>query len=188
MPLPSDKFGKIEKEVEKAMLEETKLKSIATIPALHCPNSYCVSMVTENDYKIVFSGDTRPIEGLVELGKKDQKTNLLIHEATFDDNMQKEALEKRHSTTTEAIDVGKRMKAYRTVLTHFSQRYPKIPVLPEEQEDHVGIAFDFMRIPFPALNWIPTMLPALQAVFRGDQEAEASNDAPTAAPAAALPP
>ena len=38
-----------------------------------------------------------------------------------------QALKKRHSTTEEAAQVAAATGAYRTVLTHFSQRYPKIP-------------------------------------------------------------
>ena len=39
-----------------------------------------------------------------------------------------QAVSKRHSTTEEALRVAASMGAYRTILTHFSQRYPKIPV------------------------------------------------------------
>ncbi|KAJ0076391.1 hypothetical protein Patl1_34080 [Pistacia atlantica] len=49
--------------------------------------------------------------------------------ATFEDGMVEEAVAKNHSTTKEAIEVGS--GAYRIVLTHFSQRYPKIPVVDE---------------------------------------------------------
>jgi len=47
-----------------------------------------------------FSGDTRPCKELIEAGTN---CTLLIHEATFEDSMQVEATEKKHSTTTEAI-------------------------------------------------------------------------------------
>ena len=38
--------------------------------------------------------------------------------------MQQDAECKRHCTTSEAVEVGTRMKAKHIVLTHFSQRYP----------------------------------------------------------------
>ena len=38
-----------------------------------------------------------------------------------------QALQRRHSTTAEALGVARSSGAYRTVLTHFSQRSPKIP-------------------------------------------------------------
>ncbi len=36
-----------------------------------------------------------------------------------------QARQKRHSTTEEALSMGARMGAYRVILTHFSNRYPK---------------------------------------------------------------
>ena len=50
-----------------------------------------------------------------------------MHEATFDDELKGEALAKKHSTTSEAIGVGVAMRARRMILTHFSQRYQKVP-------------------------------------------------------------
>lgn len=52
-------------------------------------------------------------------------------QATFDDSMEGEARAKKHSTTGDAVSAGARAGAYRTLLTHFSQRYPKIPVVDE---------------------------------------------------------
>lgn len=50
------------------------------------------------------------------------------------------------STTSEAIQSGQKMQANFTLLNHFSQRYPKIPVFSEEFNDCVGIAFDHMDV------------------------------------------
>ena len=36
-----------------------------------------------------------------------------------------QAVQKRHSTTEEALLLAARMGAYRVILTHFSSRYPK---------------------------------------------------------------
>ena len=52
---------------------------------------------------------------------------MLLHEATFDDELIGDAEAKKHSTTSEAIGVGVAMGAKRILLTHFSQRYQKIP-------------------------------------------------------------
>ncbi|KAI9050107.1 hypothetical protein LZ554_006250 [Drepanopeziza brunnea f. sp. 'monogermtubi'] len=71
---------------------------------------------------------------------------LLIHEATFDDILLNDAIAKKHSTTSEALDIGRKMNARRILLTHFSQRYQKIPVMDKEGKDQVAIvAFDYMR-------------------------------------------
>lgn len=54
-------------------------------------------------------------------------STVLLHEATFDDELQGDAMAKKHSTTSEALGVGRAMGAQRVLLTHFSQRYQKIP-------------------------------------------------------------
>lgn len=58
---------------------------------------------------------------------------MLLHEATFDDEMGDDARTKKHSTTGEAIGVGMAMGARRILLTHFSQRYQKLPVMSKIQ-------------------------------------------------------
>ena len=59
---------------------------------------------------------------------------------------EQEALAKRHSMTHEAVQTGKQAGAYRTILTHFSQRYPKIPVVDASFLDSTCIAFDLMSV------------------------------------------
>ena len=54
-------------------------------------------------------------------------STVLLHEATFDDELIGDAEAKKHSTTSEAIGVGIAMEAKCLLLTHFSQRYQKIP-------------------------------------------------------------
>ena len=64
---------------------------------------------------------------------------------------------KRHRTVGEALGVGKGMGAKTVVLTHFSQRYPKIlPFIDGGRGEEgvaqtsvaakVVVAFDFMRV------------------------------------------
>lgn len=73
-------------------------------------------------------------------------SDLLIHEGTYQDNMKKWALLNLHSTFSEAITMGKRMNAKFTILTHFSQRYWKVPLFNENFDESVGVAFDNMRV------------------------------------------
>lgn len=40
--------------------------------------------------------------------------------------MQDDAVKKFHSTFSEAIETGNAMNAWCVLLTHFSQRYPKV--------------------------------------------------------------
>ena len=83
--------------------------------------------------------------------------------------MMYDALIKKHSTFTEAIEEGRSMKAKFTLLTHFSQRYSKTPYLKDEIEgqENVGIAFDNMSVSADKLNIIPSLYRPL-AVWLAD--------------------
>jgi ribonuclease Z len=75
----------------------------------------------------------------------------LIHECTFENDKSDEAVEKNHSTINEAIVVAQRMNAMNLILTHFSQRYPRVFKLDADDLSALGdikvvLAFDSMRI------------------------------------------
>jgi hypothetical protein len=57
------------------------------------------------------------------------------------------------------------MQARFIILTHFSQRYPKIPVFPPSAGPNVGIAFDNMMIKFSWFKSLASLLPAFQQIF-----------------------
>lgn len=67
-----------------------------------------VTMQATPFFKLVYSGDTRPCSRLVQLG---QGSTVLIHEATFENSKQEEAVHKNHSTIDEALQVGAAMGA-----------------------------------------------------------------------------
>lgn len=75
-----------------------------------------------------------------------RESDLLIHEATMEDELMREAQSKLHSTTSQAIKAGLQMGAKFTLLTHFSQRYAKLPRLNDNFTKDVGIAFDNMQV------------------------------------------
>jgi ribonuclease Z len=104
------------------------LSYLESVPVHHCHDAFGLIVQVRGSkgaiHKMVYSGDTRPCAELIRAG---YGADLLIHEATFDDTRGEDAVAKRHSTVSEAIEVGMRMNARRTVLTHFSQRYPKMP-------------------------------------------------------------
>ena len=52
------------------------------------------------------------------------------------------------STSEQAIEVGRKMKAKFVMLTHFSQRYDKVPIFSKSFSDDVGVAFDNMIVSF----------------------------------------
>jgi ribonuclease Z len=59
------------------------------------------------------------------------------------------------------------------VLTHFSQRYPKVPVF--KGGTRVGVAFDLMRLDFKTgLPRVPSFLDAARSLFPEEEEAEAT--------------
>jgi len=99
--------------------------------------------------KIAYSGDTRPSKDLVKLA---EEADLLIYEATFDDELQDRAQEDGHSTPSQAAKVAKEAKAKRLVLTHISSRYRDPGILLEQARKvfpKVSIAEDFMKINIP---------------------------------------
>lgn len=64
----------------------------------------------------------------------------------MEDELAQEAIIKMHSTTSQAIDVGRKMNAKNILLTHFSQRYAKLPRFNDNFTENIGIAFDNMMV------------------------------------------
>lgn len=82
-----------------------------------------------------------------------------------------------------------RMGAYRCILTHFSQRYPKWPegvAQPGEgsASSRAAVAFDGMRVPFALLPVLPALMPAVRAAL-ADAEEDGQPDEEAAAEAGA---
>jgi len=99
--------------------------------------------------KIVYTGDTRPSKTLIKFAKN---ADLLVHDATFDDELRERAHEDGHSTPSEAAETAKKAKAKWLVLTHISARYKDpAPLLEQARKvfPHVDVAEDFMKIELP---------------------------------------
>jgi ribonuclease Z len=87
-----------------------------------------------------------------------------------------QALDKRHSTVTEALLAAAAMGAYRTVLTHFSQRYPKFPIgVPTtgSEANRVAVAFDGMSLPLALLPNLPKLNEAIACVLSDPEDPHA---------------
>ncbi|KAM0128975.1 hypothetical protein ACHAO1_008753 [Botrytis cinerea] len=139
------------------------LSSIEACQVSHCHGALAVALNFPNGFKVAYSGDCRPSQDFVRIGKG---ATLLIHEATFDDELQGDAIAKKHSTTSEAMNIGKGMGARRILLTHFSQRYQKIPVMDSEVTDQVSIvAFDYMKVKISDFSKIAAFRPALLKLY-----------------------
>lgn len=104
------------------------LSNLVVCPLSHCVRAMAISISFANGFKFSYSGDCRPTTNFARMGSD---STVLVHEATFDDELQKDAVAKKHSTISEAIQVGVRMRARNIVLTHFSQRFSKIPSMDE---------------------------------------------------------
>ncbi|KAK4114380.1 hypothetical protein N656DRAFT_777582 [Canariomyces notabilis] len=158
----------------------------------HCYEATAVVLTfPDTGFKVAYSGDCRPSFDLfTELGRG---AHLLLHECTFDDELKGDAIAKKHSTLSEALDVGRRMAARRILLTHFSQRYPKLPVINEESlrrdntaaggDVEVLFAFDHMRVKLGEFKQAKEFIPALRELLREEEEGEGKvEDVNTSAP------
>ncbi|XWS20248.1 hypothetical protein CRYUN_Cryun31cG0084000 [Craigia yunnanensis] len=167
----------------KKVLHEAGLEALISFPVVHCPQAFGIVLKAAErinsvgkvipGWKIVYSGDTRPCPELVDASRG---ATVLIHEATFEDGLVEEAIARNHSTTKEAIEVGNSAGAYRIILTHFSQRYPKIPVFDETQMHTTCIAFDMMSINIADLPVLPKVLPYLKLLFRNEMAVDEPDD------------
>ncbi len=97
--------------------------------------------------KIVYTGDTRPTENTVKIARE---ADLLIHDASFREELKEWAVESGHSTGREAAEIAKKAGVRKLILTHISTRYAKdpSPLVDEAAEvfDDVIAAEDFMAI------------------------------------------
>ncbi|KAG0651895.1 tRNA 3 endonuclease 1 [Hyphodiscus hymeniophilus] len=170
MPIPMGfQSGILEYYFDKEKEKSFGLSCIKACGVKHCNGAMAVVFQFPNGFKVAYSGDCRPSEKFARLG---EGATLLIHEATFDDELKGDALAKKHSTTSEAIEVGRQMNARRILLTHFSQRYQKIPVM-EERDGHdqvVIVAFDYMRVRIGDIAKVEAFKPALLKLYEEKDE------------------
>ncbi|KAF8437856.1 hypothetical protein BGX38DRAFT_1210623 [Terfezia claveryi] len=149
------------------------ISKIQTAKANHCIGASTCAFTWNDGFKFAYSGDTRPTQDFVRIG---QGATLVLHEATFDDELRGEAVAKKHSTTSEAIKAGMDMGAKALMLTHFSQRYPKLPVIAEEghgkQKMKVALAFDMMKIKVGEFWRFEKFIPALRELYKDEADEE----------------
>jgi len=109
-------------------------EALQSVAVEHCPDAHALLLVwrgggySNDNVLLCYSGDCRPSLNLIHAAhrqRNEAKLTLLLHEATFDDEDATLARSKRHSTVSEALWVAGEIKPDATLLTHFSQRYPK---------------------------------------------------------------
>ncbi len=96
--------------------------------------------------KITITGDTMPCESIIKLAAR---SDVLIHDATFDASMEDRAKEYGHSTARQAAMVAEQAGVEKLILTHISPRYKNAKLLEEEAREifpNSYAAYDFMEI------------------------------------------
>ncbi|MEM2136377.1 MAG: ribonuclease Z [Candidatus Methanomethylicia archaeon] len=97
--------------------------------------------------KIVYSGDTRPCENVLNLSKG---ADILIYDSTFDDSLVDKAFLDMHSTASEAAEIAAKANVKLLVLTHISARYDSSHEIllkqAKEKFNNVIVAEDFLEI------------------------------------------
>ncbi|KAL3237551.1 tRNase Z [Nakaseomyces bracarensis] len=164
----------------KMMAKDLKIASFKTCRAIHCDWAYSntidffMSSNSRKTFKVSYSGDTRPnIEKFANgIG---QGSDLLIHESTLDNELVEDAIKKRHCTINEAIGVSNAMNAEKLILTHFSQRYPKLPSMDNNIKVNAAafcFAFDGMIVSYDNIDDQKRIFPFLNKAFAEEQQQE----------------
>eukprot|EP00644_Phytophthora_capsici_P007718 jgi/Phyca11/510469/fgenesh2_kg.PHYCAscaffold_61_\ len=151
-------------------LKETlNIAQLECVPVKHALQSYAAVVTFVDGSKLAFSGDCRPSDKLAE---KANGAFLIVHEATFEDELTKEAKDKAHCTMAEAIEVGRQANTRHLLLTHFSQRYPKMAVVSTEgTEDAMEVltAIDMLSLRFRELRQ-PNLMNVITQLMAIDDE------------------
>lgn len=145
------------------------VESFQTCRVTHLRDSCAVSLKfrfknngKDDLFHLTYSGDAIPTNDIVKLGKN---STLLIHEATFQDELETIAKSKKHSTISQALEQSRKMNAKYTILTHFSLRYSKIPFHKDDLPENTGIAFDNMQVTLDDLPNLSSHLPKYREIF-----------------------
>lgn len=96
--------------------------------------------------KVVYTGDTRACESVIELAKN---ADILIHDGTFSHEEVENTEKANHSTVVQAAEVAKKANVKKLYLTHISQRYTDSKPLGREAREifkESYVAEDFMRV------------------------------------------
>ncbi|VTZ70285.1 ribonuclease Z, putative [Plasmodium chabaudi chabaudi] len=157
----------------KEIISEDNFLTLHLFKVNHIKESYGIKLESKDIGSIVYSADTRPCDNVKRFAKD---CNILIHEATFDDELLVEAINKKHSTIHEAMQISLDVNCQTLILTHFSQRYPKAPILNKSSSAEINeimnktiYSFDYMYIPLNLIKELPTcfniLLNLLEKIF-----------------------
>lgn len=174
-------FTQITSELADEALADLNVSSLRTCPVEHIPSSFGITTTVPGcnghaSFKLTYSGDTMPCDTLVELGRN---STLLIHEATFENNLSERARKVKHSTIAQAVEQSAKMNAKYTILTHLSQRYKILPWIDGDLDANTGIAFDNMELIEEDLGKLSALHPRIETMlpqhFKNNEERAALN-------------
>ncbi|CDW79345.1 zinc phosphodiesterase elac [Stylonychia lemnae] len=165
----------VSQEMLRMLNEKMNITHMNAIEVNHCVESFACLFGSPDFGRIFYSGDTLPCQTVINYG---QNVKLLIHEATFDDALEADAKSKKHTTVGQAIEIARKCKPWRTVLTHFSPRYQKIGEIDKRHQEHrIMVAFDHLRFKLSYLEWAYKFLPIYSNFFTNEStDSEAQYD------------
>lgn len=174
-----------EKQSIKEIFDNKEDITIQTVKVAHCEDSHAImfkhNQTNDKPYSILYSGDCNAALHTEQFYKVAENALLMIHEGTFIDNKLADA--KFHTTISQVLETGKRLNAYRMITTHFSQRYPKTYLFPNDEERekaHNGgkylTANDLLTIPLCSLEWLYNILPIIEEIFKDLEDDEDDDD------------
>jgi ribonuclease BN (tRNA processing enzyme) len=138
------------------VLTSLRLAAWVDTPAIHCADSHALTLDGAAGWRLAVSGDSIPSPAFEAAAKG---ADLLVHEATFGVGREGDAAAKKHATVAGALGLARRAAAARTLLTHFSARYPA-GVPPDAEADPDGWegagaagAVDGMVVPLGGEVW-----------------------------------
>jgi ribonuclease Z len=174
-PIDCKYLVKSNPEIYKQLYARTGIQSITAVPVQHCAHAYACILDGTDFGKVVYSGDCRPSQQLAMAGFG---ADILIHEATFEDGMEADAVIKKHSTIGEALGIASKMETKAIVLTHFSQRYPRLQPLAADRvySFHIVFAFDYMHLRPSTIQLASRMTSSLRLLYADIGESEVDPD------------
>ena len=91
-------------EMMRVLKDTMNVDKLLSIEVDHCIESYGCLIQSPDFGRILYSGDTRPCQNLINYARK---VTLLIHEATFEDSLSQDAHQKMHTAMSQAINIAK---------------------------------------------------------------------------------
>ena len=144
------------------------IEKVVAVETDHCPQSHGWLLQSKKHGDILYSGDTLPCQNLLNYA---QDVKVLIHEATLNNGLEKDAISKKHTTTGQALKIANTTRAWRTILTHFSPRVNKTAEITHQHfKTKTLVAFDHLRVNISELEWAYEIQKVYDMLLSNDSE------------------